>query len=158
MGLLYCLGEVTQLLFCALSLTPFLSPNCHLFLNKKEYEKVLSYYRVAALLGWKGSMRELGNTSNNGHGCAKDLRLAVIWYARGAEDYGFLRVLNEARIAFEEGTTQDLNCDFDKLCYSLGWGLYWYMHGTADWERQRNNIMAFGDRCLDYYCEIVELR
>jgi hypothetical protein len=66
----------------------------------------------------------------------------------------FLLVLAEAERALEEDATQDLDCDFDQICYTLGWGLYWYMYGTDDWDEDD----AFSNRCLGYYCSCVELQ
>jgi hypothetical protein len=127
------------------------------FHEKGEYEKALSFFRAAAELGWKDSMYSLGHMLRDGEGCAKDLRQAVIWFAR-ASPYWFLMELEKARIAFEDDTTDKLGCDFDQLCYSLGWGLYWYMYGTEEWEQGDGENRAFGNRCIDYYCEDVELQ
>jgi hypothetical protein len=47
----------------------------------------------------------------------------------------------------------------NQLCYTLGWGLYWYQYGSEEWKGFiRDGKNAFGNRCLDYYCSCVELR
>jgi hypothetical protein len=67
-------------------------------------------------------------------------------------------VLTTARISLEERTTEQMTCDFDQLCYSLGWGLYWYLYGSEYWNEQGDENQVFGNRCLDYYCSCVELQ
>jgi TPR repeat protein len=49
----------------------------------RDLEKAVPYYRAAAELGWKGSMYWLAEMLRNGEGCAKDLRQAAIWSAKG---------------------------------------------------------------------------
>jgi tetratricopeptide (TPR) repeat protein len=127
------------------------------FREEEEYEKALSYFRAAADLGWKDSMNSLGEMLENGEGCAKDLRQAAIWYAKGGHNY-FFKVLSGARNVFEDDETDELGCDFDQLCSSLGWGLFWHMYGTNAWDWRSDENKAFGNHCLDYYCEIVELQ
>jgi hypothetical protein len=51
-----------------------------------------------------------------------------------------------------------LDCDFNQLCYTFGWGLYWYQYGSEDWNKQGDENRVFGNRCLDYYCSCVELQ
>jgi hypothetical protein len=51
-----------------------------------------------------------------------------------------------------------MNCDFDELCYTLGWGLYWYLYGSEMWAEQKGEVKVFSNRCLDYYCSCVELQ
>jgi hypothetical protein len=96
----------------------------------------------------------------NGEGCAKDLRQAAIWYGKGLCSYDVFDIEKDARIAFEteNGKTEDLGCDFDQLCYALGWGLCWYIYGTQEWEWEKDGEEEFGNRCLDYYCDNVELQ
>jgi TPR repeat protein len=81
-----------------------------------DKEKAVSYYRAAAELGWKYAMYFLAEMLRNGEGCAKELRRAVIWGAKG-NSHVFLGVLENARLALERGTTHYLDCDFDQLCY-----------------------------------------
>jgi hypothetical protein len=120
-----------------------------------DEQKAVSYYRAAADLGWENSMNWLARMFRNGEGCAKDLRQAVVWGAKG--DRGvFWDVLRDAKGAPESGATEDLDCDFDQLRYSLGWGLYWYMYGTISWKMKSDESKAFGNRCLVFYCSCVE--
>jgi hypothetical protein len=117
-------------------------------------KKAVSYYRTAAELGWKHSMQKLAYMLRIGQGCAKDLRQAVVWSAQADsayyDFYEFEEVLRNTRCAFEDGRIEKLDYYFDQLCYSLGWGLYWY--------RYEDTKDGFENRCLDYYCSCVELQ
>jgi hypothetical protein len=115
-----------------------------------DKEKAVSYYRCAAELGWKPSYDYLSGMLKKGEGCAKNLRQAAIWSAKGAYGSKFWDILQTARVAFEDENTETLDCDFDQLCYSLGWGLYWYQY--------ENDDNSFVNGCLDYYCSCVELQ
>jgi hypothetical protein len=53
----------------------------------------------------------------------------------------------------ESDGTKDLNWIF---FYTLGWGLYWYQFGTAEWNKRTNEEKALSNFCLDYYCSCVE--
>jgi hypothetical protein len=123
----------------------------------KDMKKALSYYLVSAQTGWKSSMDSLGNMFKNGYGCAKDLRQAVIWSVKGHIEL-FLETLEGAMQAVEEGTAAGLDCDFDQLCYTLGWGLYWYVFDSENWDRCSDEQKVFGDNCLNFYCSCVELQ
>jgi hypothetical protein len=122
-----------------------------------DEEKAVSYYRTAAELGWKDSMFSLAYMLRNGEGCAKDLRQAAVWGAKGDSNQ-FWDILGEAGQALESGTTDDLNCDFNQLCYSLGWGLFWYRYGSYEWNHESDEKKAFGRHCFDHYCSCVELQ
>jgi hypothetical protein len=122
-------------------------------------EKALLYYGVGAEMGWQNSMYWLAKSLRDGEGCAKDLRKAVMWSAKVSSYCDVVwEVLEEVKLAVEKETTEDLDCDLDQLCYALGWGLYWYKYGGADWEVVRFGERVFGEHCLDYYCEAVELQ
>jgi hypothetical protein len=122
-----------------------------------DEKKAVSYFRAAAELGWKDSMRYLAIMLRDGEGCVKDFRQAVIWSAKGAP-YSFHNMLADAKRALESRTAEDLGCDFNQICYLLGWGLYWYRYGSEDWNLHSEKVKAFGNRCLDYYCSCVELQ
>jgi hypothetical protein len=122
---------------------------------EEDEKKALGYYRASAELGWKDSMQRLAVIFRNGEGCEKDLRQAAIWSAKADSDL-FWNTLWTARVALKGETTEDLDCDFDLLCYSLGWGLYWYRHDSEKWNDDEQK--AFDNRCLDYYCSCVELQ
>jgi hypothetical protein len=99
---------------------------------------------------------------NSGEGCAKNLRQAVIWGAKGGSSW-IWKLLEYARRVLKGGTTEDLDCNFDQFSYSLGWWLFWYWYGIGDWKGQewkgqRDKIKALARRCLDYYCSCVELQ
>jgi hypothetical protein len=117
--------------------------------EQQELDKALSYHRDAAELGWKESMKTLANIL--------DLRQAAIWGAKG-DSHVFWNQLGDARRALERRATDDLDCNFDQLSYALGWGLYWYQYGSKKWTKQSDEVKAFGNRCLDYYCSCVELQ
>jgi hypothetical protein len=123
-----------------------------------EKEKAMAYYRTAAELGWKFSMYLLAVILKNGEGCAKDLRQAVIWSAKGNNAQVIWEALDSSKRAMERGTTGDLDCDFSQLCYSIGWGLYWYQYGNEHFKVKFHENQAFVERCLDFYCSCVELQ
>jgi hypothetical protein len=81
----------------------------------------------------------------------------VIWAVEGNLDV-FWQLLEDARRAFENGAKEDLDCDFNQFCYSLGWGLYWYRYGSNKWREQNDQVKCFVKCCLDYYCSCVELQ
>jgi hypothetical protein len=70
----------------------------------------------------------------------------------------FWNLLAGAKGALESRTTEKLGCDFNQLCYSLGWGLYWYQYEAWSWKHQSDEQKVFGNRCLDFYCSCVELQ
>jgi hypothetical protein len=123
----------------------------------EDEEKAVSYWHAGAELGWKNAMVSLVDMLRDGNGCVKDLRQAVILVAKGARG-AFWNLLEDARRALENRATEDLDCDFDQLCYSLGWGLYWYQYDTRKWNERSDEEKAFGTRFLDYYCCCVELQ
>jgi hypothetical protein len=96
----------------------------------------------------------------DGFGCAKDLRQAVIWGAKGGAHAFWYILADDAARALESGATEDLDCDFNQLCYTLGWGLYWYQYSTNPWNAfaKFGNSKSLEDRYLDYYCSCVELQ
>jgi TPR repeat protein len=121
------------------------------FHRKKQYDQSLLYYRGAAELGWKAAMKNFSQMLQKGEGGVKDLRRAAFWYAKSGTS-GFSVVVRDARIALDGGKTEDLKCDFNQLCYTLGWGHYWHrlFH--------RYEEKTFVAHCLDYYCSCVELQ
>jgi hypothetical protein len=122
-----------------------------------DKEKAFLYYRAAAELGSKLSMIELAEMLRTGEGCAKDLRQSVMWSAKSGHELKFWEVMRYAAVTFGEET--DLGCDLDQLCYSLGWGSYWYLYGSEqEWNERSEEEKAFGEFCLDYYCSCVELQ
>ena len=122
-----------------------------------DAKKAVSYYRAGAELGWKDSMDWLAVMLREGEGCEKDLRQAAIWGAKGNTTW-FWAVFKTARDSLAEGTTEQMTCDFDQLCYTLGWGLYWYQHGSEGWNQKSDEEQALGNRILNYYCSCVEMQ
>jgi hypothetical protein len=123
-----------------------------------DKEKAVSYYRAGVDLGWKGSMDSLARMLMEGDGCAKDLRQAVLWSVR-ANVRVFWKLLGQAGGALELNLTEDLDCNFNELCFSLGWGLYWYEYNGSYWKwDSRNEDKIFGNGCLDFYCATIQLQ
>jgi hypothetical protein len=141
-----------------------------------DKEKAVSYYRSGVELGWKDSMRWLAAMLRRGEGCMKDLRQAVIWSAKSCDPDQFWEFLDLVEREFEKKSE-----DSNRLCYVMGWGLYWHLYGTWHWNKEihsnndseaeidesdhyeekcvRNKeLKSFGTQCLDYYCSCVELQ
>jgi hypothetical protein len=125
-----------------------------------DKEKAVAYHRAAAELGWEISMCYLAEMLSYGEGCTKDLRKASIWSAKGTDAIIFWEIAEEMREDVQEGENLEyLGCDFDQLCYSLGWGLYWYRYGSDEWELDiTKERKLFSSRCIDYYCSCVEMQ
>jgi TPR repeat protein len=127
-----------------------------------DEEKAFSYFFAGAELGWKRSMLMLAEMLYDGEGCARDLRQAAIWGAKGSDPNldsdAFWSLLGDAKEALESGATEDLDCDFNQLCYLLGWGLFWYQHGSEEWDEHSDEDQVFANRCLGFYCSCVELQ
>jgi hypothetical protein len=123
-----------------------------------EKQKTVSYFRAAAELGWENAMHYLAEMLSDGEGCAKDLRQAIMWSAKSGQPRLFWDPLESSKRLFESGATAVLDCDFHQLCYSLGWGMYWYVNGSEWLSFKSNGSKVFGNRCLDYYCSCVELQ
>jgi hypothetical protein len=126
--------------------------------NGWNKEMAVSYYQAAAELGWKRSIDSLAVMLRDGEGCEKDLRQAVVWSSKVKDTLVFWQQLEEAHEAFESGMTENLDCDFDQLCYSIGSGLFWYQYCSTDWNEQNDENKVFGNRCLEFYCSCVELQ
>jgi hypothetical protein len=116
----------------------------------------LALFRAAVELGWKNSMYSLAEMLRDGEGCAKDLRQAVIWGAK-RNSFVFWDLLGDAKRALESGATDKLDYDFNQFCYSIGWGLYWYIYSELR-DGKCGEGLAFRNYCLDYYCRCVELQ
>jgi hypothetical protein len=123
-------------------------------------EKALNCFRKAGGAGRRDAMEEAANFTKS-----KNLIGAVILSAK-AVNYGplFWNVLRDAMRA-EKTNRKNLDCDFDQLCYFLGWGLFWYRFGTMYWnedddeeedDEMDEKTAAFSHRCLDFYCANVE--
>jgi hypothetical protein len=121
-----------------------------------DQERAVFYFRAASELGWTNSMAQLPRMLRDGDGCEKDWRQAVIWSAKGSDSIVFWDTLEDAKRALKSGTTGTLDCDFNQLCYALGWGSYWYQYENGWWNFKLDESKAFGNRCLDFYCSCVE--
>jgi TPR repeat protein len=123
---------------------------------KRDIDKAISYFRAAAELGWKNSMDPLAGMLRNGEGCRRDSRQAAIWSATGGKSSVFWALLDQIRPDY--GGPTDLDCNFDQVCYALGWGIYWYVHGSESWNQQTREHYTFDICCLIHYCSCVELQ
>jgi hypothetical protein len=122
-----------------------------------DKEKAVSYYHASAELGWKASMSKLAQMLRYGEGCEQEFIQAVIWGVKAGSGW-FWNMLPAVRVKSQNEMTNNLDCDFSQLCYTLGWGLYWYQYDTERWGMESDDDQAFGNRCLDYYCSCVELQ
>jgi hypothetical protein len=126
--------------------------NLHIHPNPQ----VIVHHQAAAELGWRRSMERLAEEYMFGESCAKDLALAVRWAAKGRSGL-FWDLLECARVALEEGETKQVEYNFDQFCFTIGWGLYWYMYDTVWWKDELDESdKEFGGRCLGYYCDNIE--
>jgi hypothetical protein len=119
-----------------------------------DKEKSVSLWRSAAELGWTIAMSSFARMLAKGNGCAKDWRQAAIWSAKG---HNWILFCDLVCKTFQR-TETFLDCEFNQLCYSLGWGVYWYVYGSEQWGAFTYVEDEFGRRCLDYYCSCVELQ
>jgi hypothetical protein len=131
----------------------------------EDDKKAVSFYRAAAELGLMSAMESLAGMLRVGAGCKKDLRRAAIWGAQGFSNV-FRRIFDAAEMARDvygrdEKVFADLGCDFHQLCYALGWGFYWYLFDTAEWDAKEPLIDEeewFASNLLYFYCSCVELQ
>jgi hypothetical protein len=162
------------------------------FRYEGDMEKAVFYHRMAAEQGVKLSMYFLSPMLMKGEGCKRDLKEAAFWDAKKYDwnislDDVFWEVLSDARSVFNTRSywlrlpasahartvdssgmeeLENLDCDFDQLCYVLGWGLYWHVDGAyydhddkpEKWEERFEEYLAFGDPCIDFYCDCFELQ
>ena len=127
--------------------------------GKEEAEKARMWYQAASELRWQHAMYGLAAMCYFGEGGEKDLiQAARLGFVRGG--YYFWQVLGQAHAALEtERTIGYLGCDFNLLVMELGKGLYWNCYGTSDWSMRTNDDeKKFGEKCLDYYCSVIELQ
>jgi TPR repeat protein len=129
---------------------------------EEDCEAALRFHRNAAELGWKDSMVQLYLMLYDGDGGVKDLRNAVVWSVRSNHNEVCWELLDEALLAFLRDEKEDLECDFDQLCYTLGWAMYWYDVRNAEWIEEFKDcedvLKAFANRCVKYYCACVEMQ
>jgi TPR repeat protein len=120
----------------------------------EDKEKAASYYRRAAELGWTDAMHCLADMLK-----FEDLRQAAVWSAKAGSWTVVLGLMDRARRGLETGTKdQRLGCDFNQLCYLLGWGMYWYPCHHSYWKRRKEEDKVFGNDCISFYCSCVELQ
>jgi TPR repeat protein len=117
--------------------------------------KVLALHEGAVALGWKDSMSRLSMALHDAEICEADWRRAIRLSARACV-FGFWALLEDVMEMFESGEDED--GDFNPLCYSLGWGLYWYPCSSGFSNCCSEEQTTFGEGCLDYYCSCVELQ
>jgi TPR repeat protein len=97
---------------------------------------------AAFTLGWKAAADILSHRSNNFH-------TGVKWAAKGVSN------------CFYEYLTDQFNVgDRDPLCcYLLGRGLYFHQYGGEFWNNDLDSLtQAFGEECLDFFCDCIDLQ
>jgi hypothetical protein len=128
------------------------------FLQKGENNNAVAQYLVSAELGWRYSMCSLSSVLKPRKEFSKDWRQAIIWSVKSGYLDVFWEVLGDARRALEREMMEGFDCDFNQVCYSLGWGLFWYIYGTEQWSERNDEEKVFGNNALDFYCSCVELQ
>merc|ERR1711991_894159 len=85
----------------------------------------------------------------------QDLILATKWLAKSGNGW-FWIILYSLFQKVDGDSRENLGCDLNLLAMELGKGLYWSMYGGRGWKSRQEETKAFGERCLDYYCDVVE--
>merc|ERR1711991_11235 len=102
-----------------------------------------------------GAKRQLSEIFYNGQGVEKDLVQAVYW---GSEAWRgpFWEALEDAAKVWNGKAIDSLGCDFNRLTWEIGKGLYQYE--TINWQMQVEKVQELGVKCLHYYCETIDLQ
>merc|ERR1711991_798995 len=118
-------------------------------------DESLARYRIAAELGWESAQIELGDLCYERSSSFRDLQEAVHWGS----------VLGCAYFWWSLGSTAEYWDDEDEACVGfqqlameIGKGLYWYQYDSERFSQEGELKQAFGSKCLDYYCETIELQ
>jgi hypothetical protein len=120
----------------------------------EDAEKRAAYLQRAAELGHEDAVDTMDEMAEVEH--AKDLIQKLRWNAKIDGGYDlFWDQLQSSTLAILSGKMES---NFNEVCYTLGWGLYWYLYGDDHWDMLGKHDQVFGNRCLDYYCSCVELQ
>ena len=125
--------------------------------EKGNIEEARRDYRLAAELGWQDARLYLSQMFYRGRVVEKDLVQAVYWGSETDSHWFWVALMGAAK-AWNDQAFDDLDCDFNRLAMELGKGLYWYKFGTEEWDKRDEAAREFGVKCLDYYCETLELQ
>jgi TPR repeat protein len=120
--------------------------------SQNDPVKAHSYFLRAAELGSTQATERLIVMKALGNGCKQDRIAAVHWAARIGSNW-FEKLMSETERSHKSGKPEF------RMCYALGEGMYWHMFGSKVWSVvPYQEVTAFGERCLKYYCEMVELQ
>jgi hypothetical protein len=119
--------------------------------SQEREEEALTYFRASVERGWNRAIQYLFVLFWRG----SNPREGALWAARQAPYFiGVVKNVQDSR----KLVNLNPDIDFNELCYSIGWGMYWYQYGDDFWDMQMDSRKAFGDQCLDYYCENANLQ
>lgn len=126
---------------------------CH---ESENILNIVTFYLASAEMGWKASMDSLARIYlGELKGLEEaDYIKAVRWSSQG-ESFYFWYLL---KIANNDSKYILLKTQSNLLMMELGKGLYWYMYDTNGWKEQKLKERDFGQKCMDYYCENINLQ
>jgi hypothetical protein len=119
----------------------------------EDKEPIERYFVASAELGWRESCCRIAELVES-----SDFRKTVVWTAQEPASFWFADLVQVVREAVENGTTEKLDGDCSQICFAIGQGLFWYQKGATKWESESPEAHAFGERCLHYFCESIELQ
>merc|ERR1711991_48326 len=108
-------------------------------------------------LGWRMAQQKLSEMFYSGDVVEKDLAQAAHW-GSGSDSREFWLIVKDAFKAWNGKAFGELGCNFNRLAMEIGKGLYWYQYGTETWKDAYEAVQEFGVKCMDYYCETIELK
>jgi TPR repeat protein len=127
------------------------------YLDAERTGEARTYYERAAAVGWKDAIRSLARILRTGDGCEANGAAAVFLCARGNLRW-FWHILQDTNELLENKSKADFPADYHRICYALGWGMYWYMDGSDELKKQSTKYVGFASRCMNYYCSCIEMQ
>ena len=100
--------------------------------------------------------RKMGRMYHLGEGLDLDLVQAVYWDSELGSETFWAILRNAARV--DISLVDAFGCDLSRLAMELGKGLYWYHFETPLWRRRMDIGKKLGTKCLEYYCELIDLQ
>jgi hypothetical protein len=90
---------------------------------------------------------------------AGDLNLAIYFSAK-CESHRFWSILRNLSAQYDGyNYGNNLKPTFDRhLIYKIGEGLYWHKYDTAIWDSEYIEVQVFGEKCLGFYCDGVDIQ
>jgi hypothetical protein len=112
----------------------------------KQTERGLFYLKQAAEQDFPESHRVIAIFYRDSW--PRDLVQSAYYAAQSYSYATWNRLLKQAMLDEASG---------EKLAYTLGWGMFWYMYKspTPKFIRQTVAMMDFGEKCMDFYLENV---